>query len=477
MLFNSIHFAVFLPFFFVLYWLLQRLPLRVQNSFVLLGSFLFYGWWDWRFLSLIVVSSLVDFLVPRPRPDGGLGPAEAPAAGQPRHQPRPAGLLQVLRLLPRLLRRPAGHRGPAGEPVEPGHHPDAVGISFYTFQTLSYTIDVYRRKIPSCRDPIAFFAFVSFFPQLVAGPIERAKSLLPQFQRERTFDLTAARDGCRQILWGFVKKVLIADNMAGHVETIFSQSDSLPGPVPRDRRVPLRHPDLRGLLGLLGHRARDGPAVRVLPDAELRVPVLLADIAEFWRRWHISLSTWFRDYVYMPLCGVKPSRNRRGVMIVVLFVICGLWHGAGWTYVFWGLLHGLYFLPITVRKRQKRYLGVAGSGALVPPLVEIGAMLRTFLLVSFAWVFFMAGSFGEAFGVLAGIVSRPYQGLDYVQYLPLLGACFLLLIVEWLQREKEFYLQIAGFPIAVRWPVYFLCIVAILVFGAFGSNEFIYTQF
>jgi len=211
--------------------------------------------------------------------------------------------------------------------------------------------------------------------------------------------------------------------------------------------------------------------------ANFRYPYFSRDIAEFWRRWHISLSSWLRDYLYVPMCGVKPSRNKRGVMIVVLFVICGLWHGAGWTYVFWGFLHGLYFLPMTLKKRHRRYIGDAGAGRVLPSFREFGAMLWTFALTSFAWVFFMGDSFSQAFGVLSGIVTRPYMALDYSAYLPLLGGCFLLMLLEWFQRGREYFLDIAHLPLVLRWGIYNVCILVILVFGAFGSTEFIYTQF
>jgi alginate O-acetyltransferase complex protein AlgI len=352
-----------------------------------------------------------------------------------------------------------------------------VGISFYTFQTLSYTIDVYRRKIPSCRDPIAFFAFVSFFPQLVAGPIERAKSLLPQFQRERTFDLTAARDGCRQILWGFVKKVLIADNMAGHVETIFSQSDSLPGPV-LVIGVFLFAIQIYG--DFSGYSDIALGTARLFGFSLMRnfaYPYFSRNIAEFWRRWHISLSSWFRDYVYIPLGGSRTGSLGRLRNIILTFTISGFWHGANWTFVAWGFLNGLYYIPLMLAKSERKYLDTVANNRLLPGLREAGQILLTFALTLLAWVFFRARSLGHAFEYLAGIGSRALDLTGVDRLLPVVGLGLAFLAVEWLQRDRQHGLEIARKPLAVRWAVYYALIVVVLAFGSFGKQEFIYFQF
>ena len=477
MLFNSIHFAVFFPLFFALYWSMQRLPLRVQNSFVLLGSLLFYGLWDWRFAGLLLLGALVDF---------GLGLAMVRPGLADRRKSlllvslvMNLGLLGLFKYYNFFIESFASLLGlfglQASLPTLALLMP--VGISFYTFKRLSYTMDIFRDRLQPTRDPVAFLAFVSFFPQIMAGPIDRGTTLLPQFLKRREFSGAQATDGLLQILTGFLKKMVIADNLLPVVNRLFTdhaEYDGLSLIIGVFFAAMQLYADFSGYsdiaigIGkLLGFRLMEN----------FSMPYFSRDIAEFWRRWHISLSNWLRDYLYVPLCGHKPSRNRRGMMIVVLFVICGLWHGAGWTYVFWGLLHGLYFLPMTLRKRQKRYLGTAASGRVLPSWEETGAMLKTSLLVSFAWIFFMASSFSDAYGILTGIFTRPYQGLDYQPFVPLLVGCVLLLSLEWLQREKEFFLQIAELPFPVRWLAYNLCIVIILVFGAFGSTGFIYAQF
>lgn len=477
MFFNSVYFAVFLPFFFILYWLLQKISLRIQNSFVLFGSYLFYGLWDWRFAALLLLGSLLDYFI-------GLGFSKDYGVSHRKvllvvSLAVNLGLLGFFKYYNFFIESFSSLLGLIGlsSSIRTLFILMPVGISFYTFKKLSYTTDVYRKKIEPTLDWVAFFAFISFFPEIMSGPIDRGTTLLPQFLKKREFSDNLARDGLRQILTGFLKKMVIADNLLPLVNDLFTNYASYDG--------------LSLVIGIFFASMQLYVDFSAYSDIAIGVGKLLGfrlmknfhfpyfsrDIAEFWRRWHISLSTWLRDYLYVPMCGVKPSRNKRALMIVVMFTLCGLWHGAAWTFVFWGFLHGLYFLPMTLKKRHKRYLGTAGAGRVLPSFTEAGAMLRVFVLVSLAWVFFMADSFSQAFGVLAGVVTRPYLGLEYSQYLPMLGACVLLLALEWFQREKEFFLQIANFPLVVRWLIYYICILVILVFGAFGSNDFIYIQF
>jgi alginate O-acetyltransferase complex protein AlgI len=477
MLFNSIPFALFLPLVFVLYWAVQKANLRVQNAVVLLASSVFYGMWDWRFVVLLFVSTAVDYRV-------GILLSKASAV-------RKRKLLLWLSVLVNLLllgffkyydffvtsfadmlglfglhasMRTLGLLMP-------------VGISFYTFKKLSYTIDVYKERLEPTRDWVAFFAFVSFFPQLLAGPIDRGTTLLPQFLKKRVFSDSLAKDGLRQMLSGFMKKLVIADNLIPMVNELFtnySAYDGLSLVIGIFFAAMQLYCDFSGYsdiaigIGkLLGFRLMQNFAF----------PFFSRDIAEFWRRWHISLSTWLRDYLYVPLCGNRPSRQKKAFFIVVTFTLCGLWHEAAWTYVFWGFLHGLYFLPMTLKKRHPRFIGTAGKGRLLPSFRETRAMIWTFIITSFAWVFFMGDSFKEAFGIIARVASHPFMGLSCRGYLPMLLACFLLLVLEWFQREKEFFLQIGKLPLVLRWCAYYVSILVILVFGVFGSTEFMYTQF
>jgi len=476
MLFNSVPFAIFLPLVFVLYWALNRWPLRWQNGFLVVASYLFYGWWDWRFLSLIAFSSLVDYVV-------GLRLARTETS-----RARNAllgvslavnlGLLGFFKYFDFFIDSFADLLGTVGlqaslptlRVVLP------VGISFYTFQTLSYTIDIYRRKLEPTADAVAFFAFVSFFPQLVAGPIERASNLLPQFLRRRRFDELAARDGLRQMLNGFLKKVVIADNLAPHVQAIFAnhaQQDGatlLVGVVFFAFQI---YCDFSGYSDIaLGTARLFGFDLM----RNFRYPYLARDIAEFWHRWHISLSSWFRDYVFIPLGGSRVPTRERIFNIMVTFTVSGLWHGANWTFVIWGALNGLYYIPLMLMGKGKHDRDVA-QGRRLPRPGEAAAMLLTFAAVLLAWVFFRAPTPGDAVAYLGGMLTRPYLGADLGPYMPMLLACAGLWVVEYLQRDRQYALQIHAWPLPLRWTAYAAAVLVFLLFGNFGANEFIYFQF
>jgi D-alanyl-lipoteichoic acid acyltransferase DltB (MBOAT superfamily) len=478
MLFNSLPFAVFLPVVFAVYWSLRRAPLRVQNLFVLCASYFFYGWWDWRFLSLIFVSSMVDYLV-------GLGLSRA---GKPSSRralltvslATNLGLLGIFKYYDFFVTSFCELLASAGLHASP-HLLSIVlpvGISFYTFQTLSYTIDVYRRNVEPTRDILAFFAFVSFFPQLVAGPIERARNLLPQFLRRREFDDSKARDGMRQMLSGFMKKMLIADNLAPMVDEIFRNYQQFDG---FTLLTGVFFFAMQIYCDFSGYSDIAIGCARLFGFDLMRnfaFPYFSRDIAEFWRRWHISLSTWLRDYLYIPLCGSRPSRARKARGILVTFTLCGLWHGASWTFVFWGLLHGLYFLPLTLGRRRRRFIGDAAEGRLLPSLREFSGMLLTFVLVCLGWVFFRSQDFPHAFGYLRAMTLEPGTAVMNSAYtVSMLVICFSLLCFEWIMRKRKHVLEIGGLPVAVRWSVYLVVVTLILVGGVFSADDFIYFQF
>ena len=477
MLFNSLSFALFLPIVFVLYWSVQKAHLRVQNAIVLFASYVFYGMWDWRFAGLLFISTAIDHLV-------GVGLGEAQDGRERKlliwiSVLVNLGMLGFFKYYDFFVTSFSDLLGLVGlsSSLRTLSLLMPVGISFYTFKKLSYTIDIYRGKIEPTRDALAFFAFVSFFPQIMAGPIDRGSTLLPQFLKKRVFSDPLARDGLRQILSGFMKKMVIADNLLPMVNDLFTNYSSYDG---LSLVIGIFFAAMQLYADFSGY-SDIAIGVGKLFGFELMknfaFPYFSRDIAEFWRRWHISLSTWIRDYIYVPLCGVRPSRPKKGLFIVVTFTLCGLWHGAAWTYVFWGFLHGLYFLPMTLKKRHPRFIGTPAKGRIVPSFRESRAMVSTFFITSVAWVFFMGDSIGQAFGLLSRVVAHPFMGLSYTSYLPMLFACLVLLVLEWFQREKEFFLQIANFPLLARWGIYYVSIIVIIVFGAFGSNEFIYTQF
>ena len=485
MLFNSFEFLLFLPCVFAAYWVLAR-HLRIQNLLVVAVSYLFYGWWDWRFLSLIAFTSAWSYCV-------GLVELR-------RWERRPSRALLVLSLLVNLgilgyfkycgffvdsfvAALQAVHLLSDSAAQGLGHLSLGVvlpvGISFYTFQALSYTIDVYRRQVRPTKDPVAFFAFISFFPQLVAGPIERASNLLPQFLRRREFSYERAVDGCRQMLWGFFKKCVVADNSAVMADLLLNDASQPNG--------------LGVWLGVLFFTVQIYGDFSGYSDIAIGVsrlfgvdlkrnfacPYFARDIAEFWRRWHMSLTTWFRDYLYIPLGGSRCGRWRQVRNTFAIFLTSGLWHGANWTFVLWGGFHALLFLPLLLAGRNRSRLGVTAEGRILPGAGEAVGMAGTFLLVLLGWVLFRARSVGEALRWY-GQMFNPHtfgalHGLPRQFATALLGAAAMF-AVEWVTRGGAHGLSRLPRMRLVRWVAYY-ALLWLVVFYAPGSQTFIYFQF
>ncbi len=482
MLFNSIDFAVFLPIVFILYWFVTNKNLRLQNFLIVVASYFFYGWWDWRFLSLILFSTLVDYIV------GFRLEIEE------RQFKRKLllwtsilvnlGFLGFFKYYNFFLDNFIASFSLLGVEFKANSLNIIlpVGISFYTFQTLSYSIDVYRRKLKPTKDFIAFSAFVSFFPQLVAGPIERAENLLPQFYKIRIFDYSKAVDGMRQILWGLFKKMVIADNAAEIANQIFNNSADYSGSTL--------------LLGALFFTFQiygdfSGYSDIAIGTARLfgfdlmrnfNFPYFSRDIAEFWRRWHISLSTWFRDYLYIPLGGSRGSR----LMIIrntfIIFIVSGFWHGANWTFIVWGALHAIYFLPLLLTNRNRTYLGVVAEGKILPSVRELLLMMSTFGLTVLAWIFFRAENIGHAMSFISEIFSSSlftipiFEGKRHALETFLLIVLFIL--VEWNGREEQYAIANLGlsWKRPVRYAMYYAIFIALFWFGG-KEQQFIYFQF
>ena len=482
MLFNSIDFAVFLPIVFILYWFVTNKNLRLQNFLIVVASYFFYGWWDWRFLSLILFSTLVDYIV------GFRLEIEE------RQFKRKLllwtsilvnlGFLGFFKYYNFFLDNFIASFSLLGVEFKANSLNIIlpVGISFYTFQTLSYSIDVYRRKLKPTKDFIAFSAFVSFFPQLVAGPIERAENLLPQFYKIRIFDYSKAVDGMRQILWGLFKKMVIADNAAEIANQIFNNSADYSGSTL--------------LLGALFFTFQiygdfSGYSDIAIGTARLfgfdlmrnfNFPYFSRDIAEFWRRWHISLSTWFRDYLYIPLGGSRGSR----LMIIrntfIIFIVSGFWHGANWTFIVWGALHAIYFLPLLLTNRNRTYLGVVAEGKILPSVRELLLMMSTFGLTVLAWIFFRAENIGHAMSFISEIFSSSlftipiFEGKRHALETFLLIVLFIL--VEWNGREEQYAISNLGlsWKRPVRYAMYYAIFIALFWFGG-KEQQFIYFQF
>ena len=363
MIFNSLDFAIFLPIVFLLYWFVFK-NLRAQNVLIVVASYVFYGWWDWRFLFLIAFSTLVDYLV-------GIS---LEREGSPQKRKGllwisilvNLGFLGFFKYYNFFLDNFIASFSFFGMEIQANSLNIIlpVGISFYTFQTLSYSIDVYRRKLPATKDFVAFSAFVSFFPQLVAGPIERASNLLPQFQKKRSFDYRLAVDGVRQILWGLFKKIVIADNCALYANEIFNNSAEYNGSTLFFGALFFAFQIYGDFSGYSDIAIGTSRLFGFNLMRNFAFPYFSRDIAEFWRRWHISLSTWFRDYLYIPLGGSKGSKSNQIRNVFIIFIVSGFWHGANWTFIVWGALNALYFLPFVGFSRMSIPYSCRTSSAL-----------------------------------------------------------------------------------------------------------------
>lgn len=355
-----------------------------------------------------------------------------------------------------------------------------VGISFYTFQTMSYSIDVYKRKLEPIKDFIAFSAFVSFFPQLVAGPIERATHLLPQFYKKRTFDYAKAVDGMRQILWGLFKKIVIADNCAEFANQIFNNSADMNGSTLALGALFFTfqiYGDFSGYSDIaIGTSRLFGFDLM----RNFNFPYFSRDIAEFWRRWHISLSTWFRDYLYFPLGGSRGGIWMKVRNTFIIFIVSGFWHGANWTFIVWGALNAIYFLPVLLTNNNRNNLEIVAHGKLLPSLKELSYMMLTFGLTVFAWIFFRAESIGHAISYISEILSPSLFSTPNFTDMPkaittlILVAVFVL--VEWNGREGQYAIANITLNRPLRWSFYTTLIITMFWLG--GSEQaFIYFQF
>jgi len=477
MLFNSLEFFLFLPIVFGLYWVIGGKRIKSQNVLIALASYVFYGWWDWRFLSLILFSTLVDYSI-------GL------ALGK-KEKPKTRKILLWISICVNL-----GFLGffkyynffidslidsftffGSELSINTLNIILPVGISFYTFQTLSYTIDVYNKKLEPTKDFVGFMAFVSFFPQLVAGPIERATNLLPQFSIERKFNYKNAVDGLRQVLWGLFKKIVIADNCAKYANIIFNN-----------------HTEYNGSTLLLGafffafqiYGDFSGYSDIAIGVSRLfgfnlkrnfAFPYFSRDIAEFWRRWHISLSTWFRDYLYIPLGGSRGGLKMKIRNTFIIFIVSGFWHGANWTFIIWGALNALYFLPLLLTKKNRINTNLVAEGKFFPTLKELRQMAFTFFITLIAWVFFRADSVAHAFSYLYNMFDTSL--FSEIEVLPstILTLVLFFIATEWLGRNGQYAIENIDFmKKPMRWAFYILLII--LMFSFTGEEQqFIYFQF
>lgn len=480
MLFQSIEFLIFLPIVFLLYWFVFK-RLKYQNMLVLVASYIFYGWWDWRFLILIAITSGFSFLS---------GILIRTFESNPRKTKWISASNIILNLLILCVFKYFNFF--VGSFVQLfdlfGMHLDwasasiilPVGISFYTFQALSYTIDVYRKKIEPTSDAVAFFAYISFFPQLVAGPIERSTNLLPQFQKERVFTFENGADGLRQMLWGFFKKIVIADQCAKYVDVVFNSYAS------QNSSTLLLAMFLFSIQVYADFSGYSDIAIGTAKLFGIKLmrnfnnPYFSRDIAELWRRWHISLMTWFRDYVYFPLGGSRVSKAKMIRNTFIVFLLSGLWHGANWTFIGWGAFHAILFMPLILLGKNRRYIDNVAENQLFPSLKELLQMVFTFVLFSFGVLIFRSQTIGDAWSYFLLIFNQTVlseilvvKGLNISILIIFIFAMF---VFEWLNRSNDFGLDISRWNVVLRHVVYWVLVFAVILY--IGENEaFIYFQF
>lgn len=478
MLFNSIDFAVFLPIVFILYWFVTQRYLKLQNVLIVVASYVFYGWWDWRFLSLIVFSTVVDYTI---------GILLAKEGNDFKRKLLlwtsivvNLGFLGFFKYYNFFIDNFVQAFSFFGQAISVSRLNIIlpVGISFYTFQTLSYSIDVYKRKLEPTKDFIAFSAFVCFFPQLVAGPIERATHLLPQFYRRRVFNEKMAIDGLQLFIWGLFKKIVIADNCALYVNTIFENYESLNsitlflGAIYFAFQI---YGDFSGYSDMaIGLSRMFGFDLM----KNFNYPYFSRDIAEFWRRWHISLSTWFRDYLYIPLGGSKGSKQLQIRNVFIIFLVSGFWHGANWTFLLWGLINALFFIPLLLSDKNRNNIEIVANDTKYPTITEFVKIISTFLIVTLAWIFFRAKNVLEAFLYIKQIFKFNFsKGIEYLSIerysVEILLLLVFFILIEWFSRNNQhpFFGKFKSIKMS-------LILIMLIIFGVYSqANDFIYFQF
>ena len=498
MLFNSIEFLIFLPVVFLLYWFVfdrfinkSKWQLRLQNAFVVISSYVFYGWWDWRFLLLIAFTSLCSWGSGMLMQKADLQSVNREGQSIENQQVvRKRKLITASNIVLNLaILTTFKYYDFFVTEFAKLFHISAdgillnvilpVGISFYTFQALSYSIDVYRRKIEPTKDIVAFFAFISFFPQLVAGPIERATNLLPQFLKKREFDYATAVDGCRQILWGLFKKVVVADNCAVVVDQVFADYASMPASSLWVGALFFAFQIYGDFSGYSDIAIGTAKLFGINLMQNFNMPYFSRDIAEFWRRWHISLNTWFRDYVYIPLGGSHTTKAKIVRNTFVIFLLSGLWHGANWTFIAWGAYHAILFIPLILLGKNRKYTNMVAEGRILPSIKDVVMMMLTFMLVVVGWIIFRSENIAEAWHYISGLFDMSLFSMPSVPkrdllVVPLIG---LLIVVEWFNRQGKHGLYGVGkLPYWSRYIVYTL-IILLIFFMRTTPKAFIYFQF
>ncbi|MCQ2959916.1 MAG: MBOAT family protein [Bacteroidales bacterium] len=468
MLFNSIEFALFLPIVFLLYWFVFSNSEKTQNSILLAASYFFYGWWNWKCLGLIFLVSLISwfsaiYMEKRLRLSKYVFSTSIIFL---------LGILGLFKYYDFFISSFANLFNFKSEKlllnlILP------IGISFYIFQAIGYLIDVYKRKTPATRDIILYFTFLGFFPQLIAGPIERASNVIPQFSKKRSFNYTQSVDGCRQVLWGLFKKVVVADNCGFAVNQIFETYSSQPSGILLVGALLFTFQIYGDFSGYSDMAVGCAKLFGINLTQNFKNPYFSKNIADFWRRWHISLTNWFRDYIYIPLGGNRISKTKTIFNTLVIFLLCGIWHGANWTFFAWGLYNAFLFIPHVIFPPNQNQQTVFHT---------IVRQCFTFILVVLGWILFRSATINDAWHYLINMCNFDVWKASYLYFMypSHFGNIFalILLAIEWMQKEKTHALELSSVnSVFLRWIIYFAVIFTIIFFKAYEKNPFIYFQF
>ncbi|MGG5485940.1 MBOAT family O-acyltransferase [Gaetbulibacter sp. PBL-D1] len=487
MLFNSLDFAVFFPIVFVLYWLVAQNKIA-RNCLLLVASYVFYGWWDWRFLFLIFISSLIDFSIGQaiPKAQGGKKKKTLLLVSLVVN----LGFLCYFKYANFFIETFVDSFRLFGKELEVStlNIILPVGISFYTFQTLSYTIDIYRKQLEPTKDALSFFTFVAFFPQLVAGPIERASHLLPQFYKTYKFNYNQVKSGLLLMAFGLFKKMVVADRVSVLVNQVYNNPDAYYGYEIILATVLFAFQIYCDFSGYSDIAIGVGRTMGFDLMKNFRSPYLSKSITEFWRRWHISLSTWFRDYVYIPLGGSRDGKFKTYRNLFLVFLVSGLWHGAAMTFIIWGAIHGVIIVVEKALSKQRKTIAQKLGFQTNTVSRKLFYITITFSIVCIAWVFFRANSLKDAFTIIENGLKLQWSqvlnfyelGLNAQEFWTAFFAITILVIFEWTHQKISFTKQLAAQPIVFRWTVYLIIVFTLIIFGVYGDTapkEFIYFQF
>ena len=481
MFFNSLAFAIFLPLVFFLYWFVFNKTKNTQNALLILASYYFYSCWDWRFLFLLVFSTFLDYYT---------GIQIEKSTNEKARKfwfwlsiVVNLGFLGVFKYFNFFSASFAQLFTSVGFKASPILLDVIlpVGISFYTFHGLSYVIDIYYKRIKAEYNFVDYSLFVSYFPLLVAGPIERATHLLPQVKVQRSFDLEKAKEGLAQFVWGLVKKVVIADTCATYANAVFDN-----------------YPAMNSLSLMLGaiyfafqiYGDFSGYSDIALGTARLfgldllrnfAFPYFSRDMAEFWRRWHISLSSWFKDYLYIPLGGSKGGNWMRIRNTFIIFLVSGFWHGSNWTFIIWGFLNALFIMPSIIMKTNRNNLEIVAMNRLIPSIKDAANILITFALTVFAWIFFRAENVEHAISYISGIFNASFFSIPSFKRAALATLILIVffMIIEWIGRENQYAIEkfLMKKSRTIRWAFYGFLIILIGLFLQTHESPFIYFQF